>query len=209
MENRAEGSATRIIDFAPHLSFNRLIQSILKLEHGLGASGAWSSTDEESMLGTESATQAPAGPLVLALRNTLLHCLAYTSSFIHLPPVCSALTHNLLVLCTIHPCTVPALNPWQLCEQRSLLLAENLPICCRACPSCRAVSRRPAHSRVCGCSARCHRVPRAQLGVSAQGLHPRHALHGCWPGQPGPAQGASSLHVAPAMVKHAVPAFVC
>ena len=63
VEDRAEGSATRIIDFAPHLSFSRLIQSILKLEHGLGASSASSGTDTEDSFGTETAAQTPAGVL--------------------------------------------------------------------------------------------------------------------------------------------------
>ena len=67
VEDRAQGSATRIIDFAPHLSFSRLIQSILKLEHGLGASGALTGTDMEDSFGTETAAQTPAG--VLGKRN--------------------------------------------------------------------------------------------------------------------------------------------
>ena len=69
VEDRAEGSATRIIDFAPHLSFDRLIQSILKLEHGLTASSASSGTameDMEDLHGTEPALQRPAGVQTLA-----------------------------------------------------------------------------------------------------------------------------------------------
>ena len=69
VEDMAEGSATRIIDFAPHLSFDRLIQSILKLEHGLGGSSAWSGTDREDLHGTDFAVQTSAGDAGLGNSN--------------------------------------------------------------------------------------------------------------------------------------------
>lgn len=50
----------RIIEFAPHLSFQKLIHSVLKLEHGLGG-GAWSGTDREDSIDSETIAQLPAG----------------------------------------------------------------------------------------------------------------------------------------------------
>ena len=86
VEDRVQGSAARIIEFAPHLSFHRLIQSILKLEHGLGGSGAWSGTDMEELQGAETAAHKPAG-----LGQQLLHSkssMAATNSVGPLPSVC-------------------------------------------------------------------------------------------------------------------------
>ena len=64
----------RIIDFAPGLSFNRLIQSILKLEHGLVAGSAWSGTDTDDPQGPNPFAQTPAGAQALANVLAWLPC---------------------------------------------------------------------------------------------------------------------------------------
>ena len=61
VEDKAQGSAARIVEFAPNVSFDRLIQSILKLEHGLRASRAWSGTDMEELQDAETAARSSAG----------------------------------------------------------------------------------------------------------------------------------------------------
>ncbi len=60
VEDSLEGSAMRTIEFAPHLSFDKLIHSVLELEHGLGG-GAWSGTDRKDSMDSETIAQLPAG----------------------------------------------------------------------------------------------------------------------------------------------------
>lgn len=61
VEDAAEGSAMRMIEFAPHLSFDKLVQSILKLDSGLGASGAWTGTGREESVEAEAPAQDASG----------------------------------------------------------------------------------------------------------------------------------------------------
>ena len=61
VEDAAEGSAMRMIEFAPHLSFDKLVQSILKLDSGLGASGAWTGTGREDSVEAEAPAQDAPG----------------------------------------------------------------------------------------------------------------------------------------------------
>jgi hypothetical protein len=61
VEDAAEGSAMRVMEFTPHLSFDKLVQSILKLDSGLGASGVWAGTDGEDSVEAGAPVQDASG----------------------------------------------------------------------------------------------------------------------------------------------------